>query len=163
MPLAKPGRPAPPAVSPVSPGATTAAAPATTPVLDQVSFTREALTAAWPDIVLAARTESPLLGTALAATVPMTVAPPRLTLRLTDPDAGLALTLERQRERLAALLGRIVGAPVELVVAEGDATSAPPPKRLSAEALRADRLKGLRVRDPALDAAAEALDLEIVE
>ncbi len=148
VPLAKPARPAPPAVSPAP---------------DQVSFTREALTAAWPDIVLAARAESPLLGTALAATVPTAVAPPRLTLRLTDPDAGLALTLERQRERLAALLARIVGAPVELVVAEGDATSSPPPKRLSAEALRADRLKGLRVRDPALDAAAEALDLEIVE
>jgi len=162
-PLARSARPAPPAVSPVPPGATTVAAPPTTPVLDQVSFTREALTAAWPDIVLAARAESPLLGTALAATVPAAVAPPRLTLRLTDPDAGLALTLERQRERLATLLGRIVGAPVELVVAGGDATSSPPPKRLSAEALRADRLKGLRVRDPALDAAAEALDLEIVE
>jgi len=48
-------------------------------------------------------------------------------------------------------------------VVDSDAAAAQPPKRLSAEGLRADRLKGLRVRDPALDVAAEALDLEIVE
>ena len=153
----EPQRRAPPAVPVVPPPAPAA------PSVDRVSFTLEALTAAWPGIVSAARAESPLLGTALAATMPAAAAPPHLTLRLTDPDAGLALTLERQRERLAALLVRIVGAPVELKVADGDAVQPQPPKRLSAEALRADRLKGLRVRDPALDAAAEALDLEIVE
>ena len=153
-------RGAPTAPSPVAPPA-----PAVQPaqVLERVAFNREALSAAWGDIVAVARAESPLLGTALAATEPVEVVPPRVTLRLTDSDAGLALTLERQRERLAALLGKIVGAAVELVVAEGDVTAAPAPKRLSAEGLRADRLKGLRVRDPALDAAAEALDLEIVE
>jgi len=153
----EPQRRAPPAVPVVPPPAPAA------PSVDRVSFTLEALTAAWPGIVTAARAESPLLGTALAATMPAAAAPPHLTLRLTDPDAGLALTLERQRERLAALLVQIVGAPVELKVADGDAVQPQPPKRLSAEALRADRLKGLRVRDPALDAAAEALDLEIVE
>ncbi len=162
VPVPEPARRAPPAV----PAAPLPAAPPPAPVaatIDRVTFTLEALTAAWPGIVAAARAESPLLGTALAATMPAIVAPPHLTLRLIDLDAGLALTLERQRERLAALLVRIVGAPVELKVAEGDATQPQPPKRLSAEALRADRLKGLRVRDPALDAAAEALDLEIVE
>jgi len=138
-------------------------APEAAAALGRVAFTREALTAAWPDIVAVARTESPLLGTALAATLPDDVAPPRLGLRFTDDDPGLALTLARQKERVAALLVKLVGAPVELVVAGGDAEATQPPKRLSAEGLRADRLKGLRVRDPALDAAAEALDLEIVE
>ena len=151
-----------PATAP-SPVAPPAPAMQPAPALERVAFNREALSAAWGDIVAVARAESPLLGTALAATEPVEVVPPRVTLRLTDSDAGLALTLERQRERLAALLGKIVGAAVELVVAEGDVTPAPAPKRLSAEGLRADRLKGLRVRDPALDAAAEALDLEIVE
>ena len=153
---ASPGHPAP--VAPPAP----AEHPAPT-VINRVAFNRDALAAAWGDIVAAARAESPLLGTALAATEVADVAPPRVALRLTDRDAGLALTLERQRDRLAALLARIVGTPVELVVAEGDAATAQPPKRLSAEGMRADRLKGLRVRDPALDAAAEALDLEIVE
>jgi DNA polymerase-3 subunit gamma/tau len=138
-------------------------APAVAPALSRVAFTREALTAAWPDIIAVARAESPLLGTALAATLPDDVTPPRLGLRFTDDDPGLALTLERQKERLASLLVKVVGGPVELAVPGGDAVAAQPPKRLSAEGLRADRLKGLRVRDPALDAAAEALDLEIVE
>ncbi|MBP2648757.1 MAG: polymerase subunit gamma and tau, partial [Gemmatimonadetes bacterium] len=140
-----------------------AAQPGPAPVLERVAFTRDALAAAWGDIVAAARAESPLLGTALAAAEPAEVAPPRVTLRLTDRNAGLALTLERQRERLGTLLARVVGAPVELMVAEADTAAGQPAKRLSAEGLRADRLKGLRVRDPALDAAAEALDLEIVE
>ena len=148
--------------APVAPPAPAEQA-APTAVIERVAFTRDALAAAWGDIVAAARAESPLLGTALAATEPVDVAPPRVTLRLTDRDAGLSLTLERQRERLAALLARLVGGPVELVLAEADTAATQPPKRLSAEGLRADRLKGLRVRDPALDAAAEALDLEIVE
>jgi len=146
-----------------APVAPPAPATAAAPVIGRVAFTREALISAWPDIVAAARAESPLLGTALAATLPDQVAPPRLGLRFTDQDAGLGLTLERQKERLSALLVKIVGAPVELAVVDSDAAAAQPPKRLSAEGLRADRLKGLRVRDPALDVAAEALDLEIVE
>ena len=154
--------PAGAAPAPVAPpGPAAQAGPA--PVVERVAFTRDALAAAWGDIVAAARAESPLLGTALAAAEPAEVAPPRVTLRLTDRDAGLALTLERQRERLGTLLARVVGAPVELMVAEAETAAGQPPKRLSAEGLRADRLKGLRVRDPALDAAAEALDLEIVE
>jgi hypothetical protein len=34
---------------------------------------------------------------------------------------------------------------------------------MSESGIRAARLKGLRARDPALDAAADELDLEIVE
>jgi hypothetical protein len=78
----------------------------------------------------------------------------------------MALTLERQKERLAGLLGRIVGAPVDLRLDGGDApapSAKARPQRLSDQTLRADRLKGLRARDPALDAAADALDLEIVD
>jgi hypothetical protein len=74
----------------------------------------------------------------------------------------MAMTLERQRERLQGLLARVVGTAVELRV-EGQGAPTARPQRLSGEALRADRLKGLRARDPALDAAADALDLEIVE
>jgi hypothetical protein len=34
---------------------------------------------------------------------------------------------------------------------------------MSESGIRAERLKGLRARDPALDVAADELDLEIVE
>jgi len=59
-----------------------------------------------------------------------------------------------------------VGQAVRLrVVAGAGSESAPPnpPKRMSDASIRADRLRSLRARDPALDLAADALDLEIVE
>ena len=89
-----------------------------------------------------------------------------VALRLADADPGMAMTLERQKERLAGLLGRVVGAAVELRIEGAEAREAVPrprPQRLSDQSLRADRLRGLRARDPSLDAAADALDLEIVD
>ena len=86
--------------------------------------------------------------------------------RMTDADAGHGPDPRAAEERLAGLLGRIVGTPVDLRLAGGDSQASGAkarPKRLSDQALRADRLKGLRARDPALDAAADALDLEIVD
>jgi len=154
--------PTPPAAAPAertesrSPGAAARGVP----------FTLEAVQAAWADIVAEARAEGPFLGQALAACELASVAAPRITLRMADADPGMAMTLERQKGRLAGLLGRVVGAVVDLVVEGGAAPEAAPkarPQRLSDQALRADRLKGLRARDPALDAAADALDLEIVD
>jgi hypothetical protein len=40
---------------------------------------------------------------------------------------------------------------------------APRPRRLTEESLKADRLKAFRSKDAALDTAADALDLEIVD
>ena len=127
-----------------------------------IEFSRPGLMAAWDDIAAAAREDSPFLAQALAACDLGDVAPPRIVLALRDGDPGMAMTLERQRSRLAAVLGRLLDAPVELVT---DGGAAPPerPQRLSGAALRAERLKNLRARDPALDAAADELDLEIVE
>jgi len=64
------------------------------------------------------------------------------------------------------ILSQVLGQPVRLRVVAGTAAGpvAPaPPKRISDASIRADRLKSLRARDPALDLAADALDLEIVE
>ncbi|HEX5633600.1 MAG TPA: hypothetical protein VFX50_10235, partial [Gemmatimonadales bacterium] len=146
---AEPAPPAPPAPSGAGP-------------VRGVAFNREALVAAWGDILAEARAESPFLGQALAACELGDVAAPAVGLRLADGDPGMAMTLERQRERLQGLLARVLGATVELRI-EGQGGSAARPQRLSDHSLRADRLKGLRARDPALDAAADALDLEIVE
>ncbi|MFL5507503.1 MAG: DNA polymerase III subunit gamma/tau [Gemmatimonadales bacterium] len=172
-------RPTPPNPSgPAAPSAAPPAPPAPAPVPDSarsaspvdtvrgLAFTREALQGAWADILAEARLEGPFLGQALAACELGDVAAPVIALRMADADPGMALTLERQKERLAGLLGRIVGAPVELRLlgAEPPAPSAKTrPQRLSNQALQADRLKGLRARDPSLDAAADALDLEIVD
>jgi hypothetical protein len=40
---------------------------------------------------------------------------------------------------------------------------APKPRPITESSLRADRLRSFRAKDPALDTAADALDLEIVD
>jgi DNA polymerase-3 subunit gamma/tau len=169
-PAPRPTVPAPPSLGATLPAqpAAPSSMPASSPpaAVRGLAFTREALQGAWADIVAEARAEGPFLGQALAACELGDVAAPVIALRMADADPGLALTLERQRERLAGLLGRIVGTVVDLRLEGGDAAAPAAkarPQRLSDQALRADRLKGLRARDPALDAAADALDLEIVD
>ena len=62
------------------------------------------------------------------------------------------------------MLSRSLGQPVRLRVADGGRPPARPPKpqRLS-DSIKADRLREFRAKDPALDTAADALDLEIVD
>jgi len=48
---------------------------------------------------------------------------------------------------------------VSLVAAEGDRA----PRRLSEEAVKADRMAMLRRQSPLLDAAVDALDLELLD
>jgi hypothetical protein len=75
-----------------------------------------------------------------------------------------AEALARQREALEGLIREAVGRPVRVVVLESSASSAPAaPRRLSDAEARAERLKVLRSRDPALETAAEVLDLEVLE
>ena len=148
--------------APVAPPAPAAAACAGA---RRVAFNREALTAAWADIVARGARREPLPrrgpGRYRAGRAS---APPASTLRLTDQDAGLALTpraAARAVERPCSV--QIVGAAgASSVVADGDAAPAQPRSDCRPR-VAGRRLKGLRVRDPALDAAAEALDLEIVE
>jgi hypothetical protein len=52
---------------------------------------------------------------------------------------------------------------VKLVVESSADAPAPRPKRMTDEVLRAERLDRLRRLDPALDTAANELDLEIVD
>jgi DNA polymerase-3 subunit gamma/tau len=174
-------RPSPPAAPSPTRGAASAAPSAAPPAAPTpepsapsqppaavrgLAFTREALQGAWADILAEARAEGPFLGQALAACELADVAAPVIALRMADADPGMALTLERQKERLAGLLGRMVGTTVDLRLQGGDAPAPAArtrPQRLDDQTLRADRLKGLRARDPALDAAADALDLEIVD
>ncbi len=154
-------RPAPQASS--TPGVQASSRPDTPAPSDlRIAFTKDAIAARWEDLIEAARGESAFLAQALAATSLESADAPRVVLHLDSADPGAGITLENQRQRLATLFSRVLGSPVQLEVSTG-APAPQRPQRLSDESLRADRLKGLRRRDPALDAAAEALDLEIVE
>ena len=131
-----------------------------------VEFTLEALRAAWPELVLQAREQSRFLGEALNAARPALVAPPALTLEVPEGNPMHLEALGRQQEAVERLLRQAIGGPVVLTVMAATAgrEGVPPrPRRLSEPEVRAERLKVLRSRDPALEAVADALDLEVIE
>jgi hypothetical protein len=51
---------------------------------------------------------------------------------------------------------------IRVTMAEGE-EAAPKARPITESSLRADRLRSFRAKDPALDTAADALDLEIVD
>jgi len=105
-----------------------------------------------------------MLGTLLAQTEVASADENTVSIRLLGANATHADGLERQREVIAELLGRYVTAPLRVVVAPAGAGGATPrAARLTPEAVRADRLAQMRAADPSLNAAVEALDLELLE
>jgi hypothetical protein len=131
-----------------------------------VEFTLDGLLRSWPELVAAARDRSRFLGEALAAARPVAVAVPDLTLAVPEANPIHLEALARQREAVERLLGEAVGGPVRLTVADPAGLGVAPvvrAKRLSEPEARAERLKVLTARDPALGAAAESLDLEVLE
>jgi DNA polymerase-3 subunit gamma/tau len=133
-----------------------------------VPFTLEGLQARWAEIVATAREQSRVLGPILEAARLESVTPPEVRLTLVEENPLLRDGLRRQQDAIAQVLARRVGAPVRLVVAEvapSTVTAEPParPRRLSEGEARAERLRTLQGKDPALRLAAGELDLEIVE
>src|SRR2546426_772345 len=131
-------------------------------------LTLDRLRALWPRIVDDARTKSPMLGALLQVTEVAGVDAGAVTLRLLDTNAVHAEGLERQREALSQLVARYLTGPVRIKLegAGGGGSrerSAPRPTRLTEEGARAERLKTLRAQDPSLNAAVDALDLELLE
>ncbi|HTL05498.1 MAG TPA: DNA polymerase III subunit gamma/tau [Gemmatimonadales bacterium] len=125
----------------------------------------ESLMGAWPEIVAAARERSNLLGQALEATTPSGVSGSEVQLRAPVEHAVLVEGLQRQLPVLDELVGSRFGVRVKVRVAvEAPAGGpVPRPKRMTDETLRAERLDRIRRLDPALDTAANELDLEIVD
>ncbi|HET9512791.1 MAG TPA: DNA polymerase III subunit gamma/tau [Gemmatimonadales bacterium] len=127
-------------------------------------FTLPGVTAIWPDIVETARQGSRFLGEALAACTVARVEPPRVVIQLPAEQAVMAPPIEKGRGSVEQLLSARLGSPVTLELMQGPAAAATErPKRMSEAALRAERLKTIRGSDPALDAAVDELDLEIVD
>jgi hypothetical protein len=82
-------------------------------------------------------------------------------------DQGMLIEgVRRQIGVVEELLGARFLEPVKVrLVVEDRPDDAPagPPKRMTSEVLRAERLERIRRMDPALDTAANELDLEIVD
>src|SRR2546425_1195416 len=129
-------------------------------------LTLERLRALWPAIVAHSRAMSPMFGTLLAGTEVAAVEGDAVTLRLLDQAPGHAEGIDHKRDAVAKLVGEYVVGPVRIRIGgAGASTSAPVPRphRLTEESANAERLKMLRTKDPTLNAAVDALDLELLE
>ena len=151
---------------PPSPAVPRAVPPAVSP--ERGPLSAERLKALWPHIVGDARAKSPMLGALLQVTEVADVDAGVVTIRLLDTNAVHAEGLERQREALSQLVARYLTGAVRIKLEGVEAgasreRSAPRPTRLTEEGARAERLKTLRAQDPSLNAAVEALDLELLE
>src|SRR3989441_5017740 len=120
----------------------------------------------WPRIIEDARAKSPMLGALLQVTEIARLDGSTVSVRLLDTNPVHAEGIERQRDALALLVGRYVTAPVRIKLQAAASGERPPPQRssrMTEEGARADRLKALRAKDPSLNAAIDALDLELLE
>jgi len=139
---------------------------APTAVMERVPAALEAVRMAWPELVAEVRGRSRFLGEALAATTPASLELPWLTVELGEANPLFAERLQAQSRAVEEVLERALGQPTRLRVVEAAAPegpAAPPPRKLTDASLKADRLRGFRSKDPSLDTAADALDLEIVD
>ncbi|MGH7644268.1 MAG: DNA polymerase III subunit gamma/tau [Gemmatimonadales bacterium] len=153
----------PSARPPVRPSADEPASPSVPP--ERGAATLERLRGLWGSIVADARARSPILGAVLAHAEVAEMDGSVLTVRLLDDNPVHAEGLERQRDVVAQVVGRYVDAPVRIRSAprpSGDGARGRP-ARLTAEAASAERLSALRRKDPSLNAAVDALDLELLE
>jgi DNA polymerase-3 subunit gamma/tau len=158
-----PRQPVSPSVPPVRPSARLPV-PEAPPPAGTEPFSLDGVRALWPHVIEFGRAESMFLGQALAECRLVAVAAPAIRVSLPAEHGVLAGAVERNRPRIEAFLAERLGAPVALKVEEGP----PPepgerPKRMSEGQLRAERLRDIRQLDPALNAAVDELDLEIVD
>ena len=110
------------------------------------------------------RSRSRFLGEALAATVPGTVRDGVLEVVLGEPNPLFAERLQSDARAVEDVLRQLSGQTVRLRVTERASGGTPAlPRQLTEASLKADRLRGFRAKDPSLDTAADALDLEIVD
>lgn len=125
------------------------------------------LAAGWPEVVDAIRARRPLVAAALEHAVPAGVEGTAVTLRVSESDVHLE-GLERNRAEVEKGLASVFGVRLSVTYRPAGGTAdaasgAPESKRLDQQSDRGERLKAYRAKDQALDAMAEALDLELLD
>jgi DNA polymerase-3 subunit gamma/tau len=120
----------------------------------------------WDELVERLRADrKTLLASAMEHATPVAVtARGELTVQFDQPNDYLRQAFEAGRSDLLAVLREwFSGLTRVQLYRENDATSDQPPKRLTDEMVRNERLSALRKSDPLLGAAIEALDLDVVD
>jgi DNA polymerase-3 subunit gamma/tau len=103
-----------------------------------------------------------VLAAALGHAAPSAVTAQGAVTLTVDAEADAALIVQGEAAILAALQRRFEGV-TTLVVRSAGGDSGQPPRRLSESAVKADRIAMLRKQSKLLDAAVEALDLELLD
>jgi DNA polymerase III subunit gamma/tau len=170
------------AMDPRAPSALRAAEPAheprpiqssAQPVPAQPPFGRNTTTAIdingvtekWDDLVAKLRGGGKaLIATALEHATPTAVtAAGHLTITLDEPNDFYAKAIQNGGSEIVAALQEWF-TPVERVALQGTGKAAAgPPKRLTDEMVREQKLEALKKKDPALAAAIDELDLEVID
>ena len=86
-----------------------------------------------------------------------------VTIELDEPNDIYAHAITTARADIAAGLREWFAAADRVDLRRDEAKAAAPPKRLTDEMIRAERIAALRKRDPVLNAAIDALDLEVAD
>ena len=122
------------------------------------------VTERWDDLVARVRaTGTSVAATALEHATPTAVnAKGDVTIALDEANPIYERALESTKADVAAVLGEWFPA-VQRVVVRAAEGGGPPPARLTDEMVRSERLTSLRRKDPVLDAAIEALDLDLAD
>ena len=128
----------------------------------------DALVASWPEVVSQVRAAGRnVLAAALEHARPVSVGPAgEVALEVDGERAAYQPPIEvAAQEVLGAIRTYFAGAQSIVVRAAGGgaASVAGAPRRLTEDSVRSERLAMLRKRDPALDAAVETLDLELLD
>ncbi|HEY4099791.1 MAG TPA: DNA polymerase III subunit gamma/tau [Gemmatimonadales bacterium] len=125
----------------------------------------EVLAAVWEEVIATAGRQSPLLGQALSHATPQVVDAGTLGLMFGPESALFQEGIARQQATVETIVTAALGSPVRIAIqgAAAPAAADAKPRRMSATDLRNERLTELRRKDPALDAAAAALDLELID
>jgi hypothetical protein len=105
-----------------------------------------------------------MLATALEHAAPVAVSVAGLvTIALDEPNDIYGHAINSGRTEIIAALGEWFAGVERVELRRDDQAPAPPPRRLTDEMVRAERLAALRKRDPILGAAIDALDLDIAD
>jgi DNA polymerase-3 subunit gamma/tau len=152
-----------------------APAPAATPVSNAANAPAPAaasgsppsvaeITGRWDELVERLRAVKPMLASAIAHAAPVSVAANGLVaLELDEPNDIFAHAIHSARADLLTMLREWFPSLDRVELRRDERAPGPPPKRLTDEMIRADRIANLRKRDPVLSAAIDALDLDVTD
>jgi hypothetical protein len=105
-----------------------------------------------------------MLASSLSHATPATVsAAGLLVLELDEPNDIFAQSIQSGRAEILAGLRAWFPLLDRVELRRPDGATAAEPKRMTHEMIRADRIASLRKRDPVLNAAIDALDLDVTD